>query len=586
MSNDNRLQYENATVLDQAFLNAAQDNLVNQLELVVDIELPNPPGGFIRASDRNKYVVNNLGEGTFYEALLVFPIIKRTVGDFLSPALEFSQLTLELSNVDGRFNSLLPAGDEYAGWVGRAVTVRLGLGEVESTYRTIFQGFITEQAGFRRNVSSITLVARDRLDAVNKNFPIGVFTVASFPNLENDKANNVVPVIYGDWTVNVEPGMASVPGIVVNGADPDVDGTNSFTNNIQLVIAAHALVSFDTTQVYLRRGEKVWLVPSADIAAVSIAGPGVSSFEIVQNSGLMAAQTPDTDDQLLEYGSGDNFFVKVRGKALAGFDDNIVEQAKDILKTYGGLINSDFDANWATYRDKAAPAQSAIALFKSRVWIQEPQTVLEFALSLLEQVRIEAFIDRNLKFKLLPIHLEDFQADPAFTVKNWDVEQGSFGLRIDERTNFNRANAVFNNLPNRRENFQETVVYRNDLAIAQAGKPISKRIVFPNLYEESVVIHQLVETLRVTSSYFENVDVTLTWRSMLLDVGDFVKLNVKIQSTEFENVPALIREIGYDPAGIKIPLKLWSFQMLPFPGYTPGSAGTVGGSTATIVAET
>jgi hypothetical protein len=50
-------------------------------------------------------------------------------------------------------------------------------------------------------------------------------------------------------------------------------------------------------------------------------------------------------------------------------------------------------------------------------------------------------------------------------------------------------------------------------------------------------------------------------------------------------VPALIREVGYDPDGIKIPLRLWSFQLLPFTGYTPGYAGTVGGSTATIDEE-
>lgn len=584
MSNDQRLQYLTATDLTQAFLDASQDNLVNQLELVVDIELPS--GGYIRASDRNKYVVAADGTGTFYEALLTFPTIKRTVGDFLSPTLEFSQLELELSNVDGRFNHLLPAGTDFAGWVGKSVTVRLGLGETESTYRTIFHGFITEQGGFKRNVSSITVIARDKFDSVNKSFPSAVLTKDNYPNLEEDKANTVVPVIYGDWTVNVEPNMASVPALVVNGADPDVNGDTSHTGNVQLVICNHALVSFDTAQVYLRRGEKVWLVDSADISAVAIGGPGVSSFAIAQLAGTMLAQTPDTDDQQLEFGSGDSFFTKVKGLDLGAYSDNIVAQAKDILKTYGGLVNADFDANWTTYRDKATPAQSAIANFKSRVWIQEPQNVLEFALSLLEQVRIEAFIDRNLKFKLLAVHIEDFVAEPDFVVRNWDVERGSFKLRIDERTNFNRAKAVYNNLPNRNESLQETKLYKNTAAIAQAGKPISKKIVFPNLYEETVVIDQLRELLKVTSAYFENVDITLTWRSMLLDVGDFVRLNVKIQSTEFDYVPALVREVGYDPAGMKVPLKLWSFQLLPFPGYVPGYSGTVGGSTATIDVET
>lgn len=585
MSNDKRHQYENATVLDQAFLDAAHDNLLNKLELVVDIEDPLAPGTFIRASDRNKYVVDGTGAGTFYEALLVFPVIKRTVGEFQSPTLEFSQLELELSNVDGRFNDRLPGGAGFAGWVGRSVTVRLGLGETESTYRTIFTGFVTEQGGFKRSVSSITLVARDRFDRVNKSFPTQVFTEATYPMIEQDKVNTQVPLIYGDWTVNVEPGMASVPATVVNGRDPDVNGDTSHASNLQLVIANHPLVSFDTSEVYLRRGEKVWLVPSTDVTAVSIAGTP-SSFEIVQQAGTMLAQTPDTDDQGLEFGSGDTFFVKVKGLALAGaLDDNPVAQAKDILKTYGGMVDLDFDANWATYAAKSAPSESAIAAIKSRIWIQEPENVLEYALSLLEQVRLEAFIDRNLKMKILALHLDDFEASPTFMVRNWDVAQGSLRLSIDERTNFNRAKAVFNLLPNRKENLSETVIYKNDLAITQAGKAISKKIVFPNLYSEADVIAQLKETLRITSSYLENVEVTLTWRSMLLDVGDFVKLNVKIQSAEFSDVPALVREIGYDPAGMKVPLKLWSFQMLPFPGYVPAYSGTVGGSTATIDAE-
>jgi len=582
MSNNLRKQFQTAVVLDQAFLDASQDNLVNNLELIVDIEKPG--GGYIHASDRNKYVVT-AGVGVFYEALLTFPVIKRTVGQFQSPTLEFSTLEMELSNVDGRFNHLLPAGADYAGWVGKSVTVKLGLGEIASTYRTIFTGFVTDQGGFRRNVSSITLVARDKFDAVNKSFPNQVLTKANYPDIESDMENTLVPVIYGDWTVQVETDLASVPALVVNGANVNVNGDTSFSQNIKLVIANHPLVSFDHTQVFLRRGEKSWLIPSADIASISIGGTP-SSFEIKQQSGTLTAITPDTTDQTLEFGHGDDFFVKVKGLDLSGQDDNIVAQAKSVLKIYGGLADGDFDANWAAFAAKATPAVSAISLFKSRVWLQAPENVLEFALSLLEQVRLEAFISRDLKVKILSLHLEDYQVSPSFTVRNWDTEIGSFRLSIDERTNFNRAKAVYNFLPNRNENFKETHIYKNNASIAQAGKPVSKKVVFPNLYIESTVIDQLKGILQISSAYLENVEMSLTWRSMLLDIGDFVKLNIKIQSTEFESVPALIREIGYDPAGIKIPMKLWSFQMLPFPGYTPGYSGTVGGSTAIIDEET
>lgn len=578
MSNDQRRQHEDATTLSQDYLDAAQDNLLFKLEIAVDIEKPD--GSFIRASDRNKYV-----GGVFYEALLEAPVVRRTVGEYLSNQLEFSSLELELSNVDGRFNEDLPSGDDFDGWIGNTVKVSVGIADIEASYRDIFEGQITEEGGFRRTVDSIVVNARDKFDKLNKNFPTAVLTKTNYPDLETDKENVVVPVVYGDWTDRVEPNMASVKALVVNGASFDVNGEEETprTENVQLVISAHPLVSFDTSAVYLKRGEKIWLIDSADIANVSI-GTTPSSFEIEQEATLMVAKTPDTDDIELQFGRGDEFFVKVEGKALAGGDDNAVAQARDILETYGGAVGGDFDANWDTLRTKASPAESALASIKSRAYIDEPQDALEYALSILEQVRVEVFVSRDLQLKLLPIHFDEYEASPSFNLQNWDVVKDSFSPGLDERTNFNRLKGQYNFLPNRNENFQETPVYVNNLAVTQAGKTISKRLVYPNLYVPADVENQVKETLRLVSSYLEYVDMELTPRSILLDIGDFVKLNVKIQATVFENVPALVREVGFDPQG-KVPMKVWSFQMVPFTGWAPGYNGITGGATAVIDEE-
>jgi hypothetical protein len=72
---------------------------------------------------------------------------------------------------------------------------------------------------------------------------------------------------------------------------------------------------------------------------------------------------------------------------------------------------------------------------------------------------------------------------------------------------------------------------------------------------------------------------------MLLDLGDFVFIDLAVGGIVYSNVPCMIRSIGYDPAGLKLPLTLWSFQMTPFPNYTPGYAGTVGGYAAAITQE-
>ena len=210
---------------------------------------------------------------------------------------------------------------------------------------------------------------------------------------------------------------------------------------------------------------------------------------------------------------------------------------------------------------------------------------MNYALSLLEQVRLEAFIDRNLKVKINSLHFEDWSASPTHVVRNWDIEENSFKTSIDEKNNFNRAQGNFNFLPDRNENARATEIHRNAAAIIQAGKPISKKIVFPNLYELAVVTNQVIEILRLASSSLEILDGSLTWRALLRDIGDFTMVDIQIGSAIFESVPCMIREIGYDPAGLKIPVKVWSTQMTPFPGYVPAYSGIVGGYNAVIITE-
>jgi hypothetical protein len=572
MSSSNRREYLTATTLDQALLDRNHDNLESRLEMITEIETP---AGTIYASDRNKYV-----GGVFYEALLTFPAIGRTVGEWLSPELQFSTLTLEISNSDSRFNNILPGGASYNTWVGKSIVVKIGLAEQASTYKTIFQGTITDVGGFKRSVKSITVVARDNYEKINVNFPTTVLNKTAYPNLSDNNVGRYLPVIYGDWTVNLDPDFAAVPTYALNLGDANVIG-GSF-NNIQFRISENDLISFDTTNVWLKRGDVYYQVPSADVVNV---GAGNKTFEINQDTANLWVEDSGGVSIAYKYASNDEFYVRVKGKDLGAFDDNLVSQAKDLLLTYGGLSSGDFDANWETYRDKATPSQSAISTFKSRVWENEPKPLMQYVLSMLEQVRLEAFIDRNLKLKINSLHFEDWDASPSFTIRNWDVVKDSFAPSLDERNNFNRLQGVYDYRPNRNENANKTPIFRNSASVTAAGKAISKQVTFPNLYIPSQVDDQTKEILKIASSLFEVVTTQATWRSMLLDIGEFVLLNVQIGSSQFDNVPAMIRDIGYDPNGLKISMKLWSTALLPFPGYTPGYSGTTGGSTATITQE-
>jgi hypothetical protein len=657
MSSSDRKPYLSSTSIDQDLLDDCSDNLENRLEMVVEIQTPD---GTIYASDRNKYVGS-----TFYEALLNFPVINRTIGEWLAPDLQFSSINIDLSNVDGRFNKYLPGGASFGNWIGKRVLVKLGIAESLASYRTIFEGFVTDIGGFKRSVSSITIIARDKFDTINVNFPKVLLTKTSYPMLEEKNINKLLPVIYGSWKEELEPDPAIVPSYCTNGTDPLVDfkeriveisigspaiftcnehhlqngdkvqlntsgalpsplvaesdyyvknisgditfelsttpgggsistsggqsGVHKFiasptatARNSKYVISENSLKELVATEIYMKRSEVYNLVPIGEIENI---GTDNRTFEVKQRTATLWVDNGESALVAYEWDSGDEFFIRCIGLDLDIYTDNLISQCKHILLTHGGIGIGDFDSSWDSYRSKSAPAESAIAQFKSRIWLQEAQGALSYVLSMLEQVRLEAFIDANLKLKLSSLHFDEFVSNPTFVIKNWDIEKGSFTTSVDDKNNFNRAQAVFNFSPIRNENARSTKIHKNQDSITQIGKEISKKLVFPNLYQETVVSSQLIEILKLASATIEIISCTVTWRSLLKDISQFALLDVKIGSSEFELVPCQIREIGYDPQGLKLPIKLWSFQMCPYPGYEPGYAGTVGGFNANITFE-
>jgi hypothetical protein len=268
MSSRDRRSYLTATVLDQDLLDDCADNFETRIEMVVDIEKPD--GGFIYASDRNKYVGD-----TFYEALLQFPVISRTVGEWLSPTLQFSTINLEISNADGRFNKYLPGGNSYNAFIGRTVEVKIGLAEQASTYQTIFRGRITEVGGFSRGTYSVTFIARDNYETLNVSFPKTTLSRSVYPDLDDSTSGQVLPVIYGDWTTELDPDPAVIPVYILNGASTNVLGGTR--DNLQIRIAEHDLKYFDAGNVWFLKSDNWYQVDPGDI--VNVAGSNNTSMK-------------------------------------------------------------------------------------------------------------------------------------------------------------------------------------------------------------------------------------------------------------------------------------------------------------------
>ena len=149
---------------------------------------------------------------------------------------------------------------------------------------------------------------------------------------------------------------------------------------------------------------------------------------------------------------------------------NAVAIAKDILKEYGLLNDLDFTSAWSTYAAKNTPAQSAIADIKCHLWVKDAVTAMEQALSLLEQVRLEIYINRNLKFDLNSLHFDEFPSTSVLTIENWDIVKGTFQPTTDVKNNFNVIKATYDYLPDYGAEGYETGYFENtDCAVRDSS---------------------------------------------------------------------------------------------------------------------
>ena len=212
--------------------------------------------------------------------------------------------------------------------------------------------------------------------------------------------------------------------------------------------------------------------------------------------------------------------------------------------------------------------------------MDKPKKALTYALSLLEQVRCEAFINRSQEIDIQTNHWEDFEDAPTTQLTSWDVERKTLKPTVQKQNNFNRVASFFNLLPDINENYEATAYFKNQASIDQT-KEVTKGLTFPNLYVLTDVENQTKEYLKFTSGFREDIIVNVTWKFLLFDLGDWLSLVTDIGGTRFDGVPIRIRDLAFNSKGMKLSLRCWSFQMMPF-GSMSSLPGVVAGQNATI----
>lgn len=560
-----RFPHTTANVLDQALLNLCHANTTIDLRMIADIETPE---GIIRVSDRNFYVGSN-----FYEARTTFPTIQRKIIDFLNNSPEESTLELEISNADGKFTHLLTGGTSYTLWVGNRITLKLGLRSVESSYLTIYEGFVSENKGMVRNPYSFTLTFTDKLSRLFSLLPPTSFNKETYPNIANPIVGVGVPMIYGDWSTTVinartrNDGLHKMGtvGYVVNGLACE----NTFNVDVEIVFSDSPINI--TLPIILEKFDELYAISPLD----TIITP--TGVKIVQkSSNTMIGEYLDVG---YFYEEDDIYYCACTRGTL----EDPVSQARELMKTYGGFVDTDFTAKWDTFI--ALFAAGGARETKSRISILDPVSIYKYCTTLLEQVQLQMFTNLQGKIDLFSLDIEDFkyEVEQAVVKKN-DMVKDSLRIYFRDSFVFNKIRTSYFYYPKRRENYYYLDPYKNTLSIDASSLTITgPTLKYPNLYLKDQVTYHAVQTLKLASSFFEEVSVGLTWRHMLQDLGNFTFQTYEVSQLVYNGSPAVVRSISYNK-DYSITVVLWCLHQIPFTGWS-GGAGSIGGLASVIVKD-
>jgi hypothetical protein len=563
-----RAYYQTSTSVDQATLDACLAGGENQLEFVVEISLPD--GSFLRLSDRPKYVGSR-----FYEGRIQVPKVARKISELFSASITFSEIEVEVSNVDGRFNDLLVGGANYTPFFGQTVELKIGLRDLEVSFRSVFLGTVHYEGSVERGSRTFTLRARDQFEKLNGPIPLPKINTTDFPSAPAESQGKSIPLVLGDWEAGFDfTSIAPVDvgsGVLVKAKTPATTFKGGLVGyNVgggYFVFSIGNYTPDSITDVLVKRGdaflEASFLASpqntagywSACVTSLKVDGGGTTPYVFQQN---------------------DVACIKTKVPYEPGGYTNIISQAKACLFTLCAVGPSMIDAtSWNALEGKTSPSSGNIVAIKARVWIGDDskatdRTALSTVITILKHVRADVFIDKNRRVKLLSLALEDNpQPASAAEVAQFHIQETSLKPETDKRSFFNAAASNYAFSPIFGATTLEGNLRTNNNSVTKSGKLIAKEIDFPWLYEDADVQNQVDEYVRFFSAGLEYVRASLTWNHVIRDLGDFVRVTFNVGCVAFSDAPMVVRELSVNPETGGVDVLLLSFANLPYPSYQP-----------------
>lgn len=522
----------------------------------------------IRFSDRAKYVGDR-----YYDGRAKFPDIKRTIGELVAPSIQFSEMEVELNNVDGFYNQYLAGGVQYFSFVGARLQILVGLRDVEATYFSMFDGFVPDEDGFSVERETITIRARDKADALNRATGLPTINDIDFPSAPQESYGKIIPMALGDWeagySVDADKGIVTVSS---GGTQYDIitDAPSNFYGGIIgypvgggfFVFSIGSYTPDAINFCHIKRGTSLIRVAFNSVAQNAAGYWAVEITNYMKFGGGTLSYS---------FQDGDVASIGVKIPYAVGKYSNPIELAEQVLFTLGDVVSGDLDStSWSALKTKSSPAQSDMTSVKQRIWIgEDSDKILEYTLQLLEQVRVELYWDNSQKIALRSMHPEDFPSQGSFRVEQIYMDEESIKVQSDQRNFFNKALGNYAYTPLLKKTQLQTPTRKNQTSINKTGKSVLKAIDLPSIYVANDAQLQLDEFLRLYSTGHEYVTVKTAWPTLLRDLGEIVMFNYIVGSINYDNRPMKIRDITFSPAEASIVFKLLSFANFPYTGNVP-----------------
>jgi len=447
----------------------------------------------------------SMSDGKYYEGRLEVGNLSRAFSSWTEPKQRQSTLTMTLKDNDGTIRDLI---DTYT-WGTHMVSIYVGRGRNLADYILDFEGIIKFPGGISYDNHRVTVRLRDARDRDKVTLPGNKFLTADYPNLEEKKIGNPIPVVYGDWSDTAIPAACT---------DTTV---NEFT------IADHAIKSI--VQVY-KNGSPV-AHTNEDLAA--------ATFRI-------AAYAPGTDVVT----------VKCQGKTDSGIlITHPVHILYDIQTVLLGIDTGDIDTD--SYND----LEDELLEFTARRVINSDSS----SDALIEELAIECGFDLTVENGLYTVtsRMPRIAYDTLYDETN--VKADSMAVDYDPEglyANYLEGNYAWD--PANEIYLSQTIAENIDQQ-AEVGA-VSRTINYNWLYTEADVLTTLGRMILLYSIEIRVVRFTGLGEAILEQIGNRVGLTF----ANFTERPLLLRETGKNFKRRSCDLSGYDVLSFAYPGYWTG----------------